>query len=151
MKVIVAGSRNITDENLIFRILSTIHIKHQISITEVVSGRAKGVDSVGEKWAQNNGISTKLFPAKWNDLTAPNTLIRKNRYGDYNARAGFDRNESMAVYSDMLIAFWDGSSNGTAHMIQTAKKHKLTVFLYTTYDQALSMWKDGYLTLIIQI
>jgi hypothetical protein len=33
----------------------------------------------------------------------------------------------MANYSDTLIAFWDGKSKGTKHMIETAREKGLSV------------------------
>jgi len=36
----------------------------------------------------------------------------------------------MAEYANMLIAFWDGKSKGTDHMIQRAKYFGLTVIIH---------------------
>ena len=33
----------------------------------------------------------------------------------------------MAEYADALVAFWDGNSPGTKHMIKVAKEKKLDV------------------------
>ena len=38
--------------------------------------------------------------------------------------AGFKRNVKMAEYADALVAFWDGESKGTKHMIETAKEKR---------------------------
>jgi predicted Rossmann fold nucleotide-binding protein DprA/Smf involved in DNA uptake len=61
MKVIVAGSRDITDYVWVLRAISEAKFK----ITEIVSGGAKGVDSLGEMYAKENGIPLKVFPADW--------------------------------------------------------------------------------------
>ena len=54
------------------------------------------------KLAHNKRI---WFPAKWDDLKAPNALIKYNKWGKpYNARAGFARNTDIARESDPLIA-----------------------------------------------
>jgi hypothetical protein len=103
MKTIIAGSRTITD---------MAHISEAVDesgfeITEVVSGCADGVDKLGEEWADWMGLPVKRFPADWKQ---------------YGKSAGYQRNEEMARYADALIAIWDGSSKGTAHMIDTAKK-----------------------------
>ena len=36
----------------------------------------------------------------------------------------------MANYADALIAFWDGNSKGTKHMIELAKSRGLKVYVY---------------------
>ncbi|KKL53532.1 hypothetical protein LCGC14_2274470 [marine sediment metagenome] len=131
MKVIIAGSRTILDYQLVSAVISNTLSKHNIQITEVVSGCAGGVDSLGEQWALANGIKVEPFPADWDDLTVPNALIRTNKYGkEYNARAGFQRNEAMAQYADVLIAIWDGESRGTKHMRDVAKDKNLAVYVY---------------------
>lgn len=110
MKVIIAGSRDITDYNLVKLAI----IKSQFVIDEIVSGGAKGVDALGEKFAYENWISLKVFPANWDK---------------YGKSAGYIRNEQMAKYADALVAIWDGKSPGTKHMIELAKKHNLKIYL----------------------
>jgi len=117
MKVIVAGSRHISDYQLVSAVISNTISKYNIPITELISGCARGVDALGEQWAQENNIPINPFPAQWDDLSAPNALIRTNQYGkEYNARAGFDRNRDMAEHGDVLILIWDGKSRGSAGM-----------------------------------
>ncbi len=133
MKVIVAGSRQILDYQLVSAVISNTLSKYNIQITELVSGCAGGVDSLGEQWALENSVPVNPFPAEWDNLTVPNALIRTNKYEkEYNARAGFQRNEAMADYGDILIAIWDGKSPGTKYMINTAKSKGLTVYRYIT-------------------
>lgn len=132
MKVIVAGSRSIKNYSLVSQIISDILTTNKLQVTEIISGKAKeGVDPLGERWANDHGIPVKPFPAKWDDLSAPGAVIRINKFGKpYNVRAGFDRNEVMALYGDMLIAIWDGKSRGTSDMIDRAHAHGLVVFVY---------------------
>jgi len=131
MKVIVAGSRHITDYQLVSQVISDTLAKYNIQITEIVSGCAAGVDSLGEQWALENGIKVEPFESNWDDITVPNALIRTNKWGkQYNARAGFQRNERMAEYGNVLIAIWDGKSRGTKDMIDRATKHGLFVLKY---------------------
>jgi len=84
-------------------------------ITEVVSGGAKGVDRLGELWAQKRNIPITRFPAEWNK---------------YGKRAGYIRNKEMALYADALLAIWDGESKGTKHMIDSALEQGLWVCVY---------------------
>lgn len=122
MKVIIAGSRGITDIELIN--LAVLHANMQI--TEVVSGTANGVDKLGEEWAKARKIPVKQFHAKWEIRTVVNNQIitSKDRY------AGFKRNMQMALYADALIACWDGCSNGTANMIETMRKMNKPVYVF---------------------
>jgi hypothetical protein len=131
MKVIVAGSRDITDYQLVSQIISNTINKYNIQVTEIVSGCAPGVDTLGEQWALENGIKVEPMPAEWDDITVPNALIKTNKWGkEYNARAGFQRNEAMAIYGDVLIVVWDGVSNGSRDMIKCATAHGLLVLEY---------------------
>ena len=88
------------------------------SITEIVSGLAKGPDSFGKEWAEINGIPVKEFPADWDK---------------YGKSAGYIRNAEMLKTATHLLAFWDGSSKGTKNMIDIAIKAGLdvTVILVT--------------------
>src|SRR3954470_22491542 len=108
LRVIVAGSRNVTEFYIVARALNCC----KLNIGEVVSGCARGVDSLGEQWARLSGIKVKQFPADWNA---------------HGRGAGFIRNIEMARYADALVAIWDGKSPGTKHMIETAVKLGLIV------------------------
>lgn len=80
----------------------------------IVSGKASGADSLGEKYARNRNYTVAEFPANWN-------LHRKS--------AGYKRNVQMADYAieteGGLIAFWDNVSRGTKHMIDIASSKGL--------------------------
>jgi hypothetical protein len=75
-------------------------------VREVVCGGARGVDSLGARWAGEQGIPCVKFPAQW------------DRFGK---AAGMYRNSDMADYADGLIALWDGESRGTLDMIDRMK------------------------------
>lgn len=115
MKVIIAGSRSIKDMALVEAAIAA----SGYHITEVVSGGARGVDSLGEEWAILNKI--KLGP----DFSVPDYEWKKNPH-----TAGHKRNGRMAKYAEALIAIWDGVSGGTANMIEQARAHGLLVFVY---------------------
>jgi len=102
MKVIIAGSRSITDPDEIEKATQF----SGFDITEVVSGACpRGVDRIGEEWAKRHGIPIRRFPAQWNA---------------FGPLAGPMRNGVMADYADALIAVWDGDSPGTRNMIARA-------------------------------
>lgn len=109
MRTIIAGSRTITDYRLV---LDAIR-ESGFEITAIVSGRARGVDTLGERFAKEHDIPLAPFPAKW-DL--------------YGKSAGYRRNEEMARNADALIAITTGSV-GTGHMIDIANQKGLKVYV----------------------
>lgn len=102
-KVIVCGSRNFQNYPLLRKEMNEIKEK----VGEVVCGEAKGADTLGRVWAQENGIKIKSFPANWQM---------------YGSQAGYIRNCDMGDYADIAIAFWDGESSGTRDMIKYMEK-----------------------------
>lgn len=122
MKVIIAGSRTISDYFTIDYAISQALQEWNISIRdikEIVSGKGRGVDTIGEQWASQHSIPVVSFPAKW---------------VAYGNAAGPIRNQQMAVYADALVAIWDGKSRGTADIIQRAKTRRLKVYVYNTTE-----------------
>jgi len=116
MKVIIAGGREFNDYELLSKKCDKVlkinnNLSSQKNI-EIVSGTARGTDRLGERYAVERGYPIKRFPANWDK---------------YGKSAGYRRNEEMAKYADVLIAFWDGESRGTKHMIDLAKKYNLKV------------------------
>ena len=109
MNIIIAGSRNFNDYNLLKT--SCDNLLTQFTNIEIVSGTARGADKLGERYAREKGYDIKQFPANWS----------------LGKSAGYIRNDEMAQYADMLIAFWDGTSKGTKHMIDLANKRGIKV------------------------
>lgn len=129
MKVVISGSRSILDSGIVDMAVA----ESGFEVSEVISGGAKGVDSLGESWAEKNEIPVTVFAANWEILTHPDAIIRTNSWGQkYDSKAGLRRNELMAVYADALIAIWDGKSRGTKHMIKMARKRELPIYVYRT-------------------
>ena len=89
----------------------------KFKIDTVISGGARGADSLGERWANENKKELLRFPADW---------------GKYGRAAGHIRNAEMAKNADALIAIWDGESRGTKDMINKAKKHGLQIYIFYT-------------------
>ena len=121
MKVIIAGGRDFTN----FFVVCNSLINFQKQITEIISGDATGADSLGIQWAQLRDIPVKHFPAHW-DI--------------YGNNAGYIRNAEMGEYADALIAFWNGKSRGTKHMIQTMKFRKKP---YIVFDYSGKVIMEG--------
>jgi hypothetical protein len=117
VKVIIAGGRDFKDYDLLCQ--KTDYYLSRQSEIEIVSGTAKGADKLGERYAEERQYPIKRFPADW---------------GSFGKRAGYIRNTEMAEYADALIAFWNGESKGTEHMINLAKEKslKVRIVLYKT-------------------
>jgi hypothetical protein len=109
MKVIVAGSRTIYD----YAVVKDAIEKSGFEITELVSGGARGVDRLGERYAEENSIPTKVFIPKWDK---------------YGKRAGYLRNEMMANYADACIMVWNGFSLGSRMMFELAQQKGIKLF-----------------------
>ena len=109
-RVIIAGGRDYNDYNELKRICDHM-LQNQSDIT-IVSGKARGADTLGEWYAKERGYPIQEHPANWDK---------------YKKKAGSIRNEEMAQNADALIAFWDGESYGTGHMIKIAKQYNLKV------------------------
>ena len=116
IKVIIAGTRDFNDYSFLKKNLDYFlqGINPNNEEIEIVSGNARGADKLGERYAKEHNLPVKLFPANWDK---------------YGKRAGYLRNQEMANYADVLIAFWDEKSKGTKHMIDIAKKQDLTVIV----------------------
>ena len=118
MKVIVAGSRNITSLGAVYHAIKGAE-KEGITITEVVSGCARGVDTIGELWADFKQLKLTKFPADWDK---------------HGRSAGPIRNQEMADYADALIVVWDGKSSGSKNMLETMKKTGKPYFSYVVEE-----------------
>ena len=99
MKVIIAGGREFNDYERLKQYMDFVLMNVNKDKLEIVSGGARGADSLGEFYAEERGYLIKQFIPDW----------------------------EMAKYADALVAFHDGKSKGTQHMIDLAKKENLLV------------------------
>jgi hypothetical protein len=114
MRIIIAGSRNVTDDQVRFALNNCLWLGFASAI---VSGGARGADLFGEEWAKEQSIDIHRYPADWEK---------------HGKRAGPLRNELMSKNAEGLIAIWDGKSRGTNNMIELAKTRGLRIFVYRT-------------------
>lgn len=110
MRVIIAGGREIEDYQLLLDAIENADFE----ITTVISGGARGVDALGERYAIEKNLPLEIFPADWEK---------------YRKAAGPIRNGQMAEAADALIAVWDGKSTGTMNMIDQATEKGLHVYI----------------------
>lgn len=116
MRVIIAGSRSARNYLDCIRAVDAARFE----ITEVISGTAAGADRLGERYAEENGITLRKFPADWSK---------------HGKSAGYIRNQEMADNADALIALWDGESRGTKHMMDIAQKKGLQIYVWMTKEK----------------
>lgn len=99
MKLLIAGSRSITDFDLSPYIPSDVEL--------IISGGADGVDTIAEKYSDKHKISK---------------LILRPNYSRYKRSAPLKRNEEMVDIADSVLVIWDERSKGTLHTIRYAQK-----------------------------
>ena len=108
MKVAVVGSRNLTINNLGDYLPK--------DTTEIVSGGARGIDRCAREYANTHNIKlTEILP----------------QYEIYGRSAPLKRNLQIIRYADMVLAFWDGKSNGTRFVIENCKKENIPIKVFT--------------------
>ncbi len=107
-RVAVVGCRDYDDYDEAKKFIDAclLDLKRENEII-IVSGCARGADSLGERYAEENGYKAEKYPAQWQ-------LFGKS--------AGPKRNKQMAEVSDLVICFWDEKSRGTKSMIDFARK-----------------------------
>lgn len=115
VRLAIVGGRDFADNDYMKKCLQGY--RKENTVIQVVSGGARGADSLGEGWAKENGIPTKIFPAQWDK---------------YGKSAGFRRNKDIVANCDAIAAFWDGRSKGTENTISIARMNskKVTIFKY---------------------
>jgi len=146
MKLIIAGSRSLdlSLKDLKF-ILEDFKVPMMI-VTEIVSGAAKGIDSLGIEYAISEGIPYKEFHPEWENLDVPGAVIRTNSYGKkYNAKAGHDRNFQMAQYADRAVVIMNRNSKGSLNMIDCMNKALKQVYICEIENNGLLETKTFHL------
>ena len=116
-RVIVAGSRDIVNRELIRA--EMLDLADEIGSYIVVSGTARGPDTIGAEIADEFGWPVHEYPAEWDK---------------HGKGAGYVRNAVMADNAEWLLAFHDGDSRGTYSMIGNAKNVKLSVRVVHVLD-----------------
>ena len=104
-QVVVAGGRDFSNYPLLCKKLD--HLFQNRQPTAIISGLARGADTLGRQYALERDIQVLEFPAHWNEL---------------GKRAGMVRNREMLEAADAVVVFWDSVSKGTANMVEITQK-----------------------------
>ncbi len=109
MKLMVCGSRSITDSSWVFQQIDALLTEKQVSLDDliIVDGGAKGVDTYAAHWANSKNV-----PIEWH----------RPDWARYGRGAGIVRNKQMVEACDFCLILWDGVSKGTKNDIDLCKK-----------------------------
>lgn len=118
MKVAVVGSRGFGDLEMVRAYVRSLPVG-----TVVVSGGARGVDSVAVAEAERIGLETIVFIPNWKK---------------HGKRGGIIRNTLIVESADMLVAFWDGQSAGTGSSILLAQEKGIPTDVYKAKEKGAS-------------
>jgi len=105
-KVIIAGGRDFNDYELLKK-KCDYYLQFVEDEVVIISGMARGADSLGERYAQERGLKLEGYPANWKL---------------YGKSAGFKRNQVLVKNASAAICFWDGKSPGTKNTIDLCKQ-----------------------------
>ena len=98
----IVSSRDFTNYQLMEQILDL----YRPQITKVISGGARGADTLARQYCEKYGIPI---------------IEHKNNFQRNGIKGYFDRNRQIVNESNVIIAFWDGTSPGTKHTIDYAR------------------------------
>lgn len=104
-KIAVGGSRAIESYDLVKAVLDDLLVPGDV----VLSGNAPGADRLGERYAAEHGLEFKIIPSEWEK---------------HGLKATMMRNEVLLKAADCIILFWDGTSEGSRHMLKIAERAK---------------------------
>ena len=113
LNVAVIGSRSFDDYGLLSRFIITRILPKRLHC--IISGGAKGADSLAERFAEEYHCKIKVFPAEWRI---------------YWPKAGYLRNHDIIKSCDIRFAVWDGTSYGTALAIQLCEELNKPYWIY---------------------
>ena len=120
MRVIITGGKEFNNYEVLATKCNEVlrNYNNGILPVRIVSGGARGTDTLGEVYAKEMGYELSVFPADWDKYGKP---------------AGTLRNVQMAKFATedenigLLIAFWDTKSRGTSHMLRTARDYGMNI------------------------
>ena len=119
VSIVICGNRSFNNYDYLKECMDEI-VKDIDDDIEIVSGRADGADTLGEKYAMEKGYGLVFYPARWEK---------------YGKKAGPIRNKQMVDYAKdhngMVVAFWDGKGSGTRSTINFAKRSNVPLKVFS--------------------
>lgn len=123
MKLAIVGSRDFNDYEFLKKILDYHRTAQNDPCTQIISGGARGADTLAKRYAAEHDIPIKEFIPNW-DV--------------HGKSAGFLRNEQIVEACDELIVFWNGMSRGTKHSMTLAEEAGKPVYKYWPPEQDIT-------------
>lgn len=116
-RIIVCGGADFNDFHFLRNKLDDLFVNYKN--IKLISGHARGADTLAELYAAEKEIPIQVFPAEW---------------GKYGKAAGPIRNKAMLEYAKeanpVVVAFWDGKSRGTGNMLKLAKDNGVEYYVF---------------------
>ena len=101
MRVAIVGSRDFPKMGVVRAFVQSLDLN-----VVVISGGARGVDTVAVEEARECGLEVEEINAEWDEI---------------GRAAGPLRNTKIVDRADIVVAFWDGRSSGTRDTIKKAR------------------------------
>ena len=114
MKIAIVGGRDFNDYQFLKNELEKFINENKISLHSIVSGGAKGADTLAEKFASEKKVEMIIF---------------KPNFEKYGRGAALARNTQIVECADTMFAFWDGKSKGTHDSIKKSEKLGKKLFI----------------------
>lgn len=114
MKIAIVGGRDFNDYEMLKKELGKFIDENEVSLNSIVSGGAKGADTLAEKFAAEMGVEMIIF---------------KPDFEKFGRVAALARNTQIVECADTVFAFWDGKSKGTHDSIRKTENLGKTLLI----------------------
>jgi hypothetical protein len=111
VKVAIVGSRHFPEMDRVREFVEALPAG-----AIVLTGGASGVDATAGQAARDRGLGLIKLPPRFEETTDPGASAR--------------RNQELVDAADILVAFWDGSSQGTRKTVERALESGREVHVY---------------------
>ena len=125
ISVAILGSRDFNNYELLKNRIDKILIDKNVE--QLISGGANGTDKLAEKYASDNNYQIKVIKPDW----------KKGKW------AGLERNSEIIEQSDIVIAFWNGISRGTFHIINKTEKLNKQLYIINIMDYPIYVQQNS--------
>lgn len=130
MKVVVTGEGSITPAEL-----EEALTHFEIVPKTILSASETDVETTAEKWAKVHDVEVDSRKPKWGDLTVDKCTPRDGKFGQYNARAAFNRNDELAAECDCVLVMYN-DSRSSASIVEAAEKLDKDVLVWPVVEDA---------------
>jgi hypothetical protein len=121
--VVVCGSRGFDNRALFASSLRLVRSLIDDNVLFVSGAASTGADNLIIHYCRAYKLPCLEMPAQWDK---------------YKAAAGMIRNKEMLKIASRVVAFWDGQSKGTAHMVENSRKIGFPLHLINTETRKIT-------------